>query len=140
MRTGDAGRRSTEEVSENDVLRSIVCANPGYRRRSKYCHYVACRPQLFDLETDPEELTDVAGEPRYAAIVAEDGAGRNNAVQNRGANSDLYFGLAANLADNVTVGVNPGSTSWKGISSDALADRTLTMRQGQIIGIAGTNG
>jgi len=39
--------------------------------RYKYCHYVAYRPQLFDLETDPEELTDVAGEPRYAAIVAE---------------------------------------------------------------------
>jgi choline-sulfatase len=39
--------------------------------RYKYCHYVTHRPQLFDLEADPEELNDVAGDPRHAAIVAE---------------------------------------------------------------------
>jgi choline-sulfatase len=39
--------------------------------RYKYCHYVAYRPQLFDLESDPEELNDLAGDPRHAAIVAE---------------------------------------------------------------------
>ena len=26
----------------------------------KYCHYVSYRPQLFDLDADPEELVDVA--------------------------------------------------------------------------------
>jgi choline-sulfatase len=37
----------------------------------KYCHYVGARPQLFDLDADPEELTDVAGNPRFAATLAE---------------------------------------------------------------------
>ena len=32
----------------------------------KYVHYVAYPPQLFDLEADPEELRDLAGEPAYA--------------------------------------------------------------------------
>ena len=59
------------------------------------------------------------------AIIAENGPGRNNAVANRGQNSDLYFGLAGNVADSFTVGIDPGVTSWKGISSDSLGDRTL---------------
>jgi choline-sulfatase len=37
----------------------------------KYCHYVGHRPQLFDLQADPEEVVDLASDPRYAAIVAE---------------------------------------------------------------------
>ena len=36
----------------------------------KYVHYVAYRPQLFDLERDPEELTDVAADPAYADVLA----------------------------------------------------------------------
>jgi fibronectin-binding autotransporter adhesin len=59
------------------------------------------------------------------AILAETAAGGNNAVQNRGTASDIYFGLAGNIADNLTVGTTAGSTSWKGLSTDALADRTL---------------
>jgi len=37
----------------------------------KYCHYVAYPPQLFDLETDPEELVDVALDAQYADAVGE---------------------------------------------------------------------
>ena len=37
----------------------------------KYCHYVAYRPQLFDLESDPEELTDLAGDTRFADVLAQ---------------------------------------------------------------------
>ena len=33
--------------------------------RWKYLHYVNYRPQLYDLETDPEELRDLAGDPAY---------------------------------------------------------------------------
>ena len=33
----------------------------------KYCHYVGAPPQLFDLDADPEELVDVASDPRFAA-------------------------------------------------------------------------
>ena len=34
--------------------------------RYKYVHYVGMPPQLFDLETDPEELVDVAARPEHA--------------------------------------------------------------------------
>lgn len=39
--------------------------------RYKYVHYVAYRPQLFDLENDPEELRDLAEDPRHAGMLAE---------------------------------------------------------------------
>ena len=37
--------------------------------RYKYVHYVLYRPQLFDLERDPEELADVAADPAYAEVL-----------------------------------------------------------------------
>jgi choline-sulfatase len=37
----------------------------------KYVHYVAYPPQLFDLARDPEELTDLAGDPAYAGVLEE---------------------------------------------------------------------
>jgi choline-sulfatase len=37
----------------------------------KYVHYVAYRPQLFDLERDPEELHDLAADPAHAAALEE---------------------------------------------------------------------
>ncbi len=37
----------------------------------KYHFYVGHRPELFDLEADPEESRDLAGEPAYAAVLAE---------------------------------------------------------------------
>ncbi len=39
--------------------------------RYKYVHYIGYPAQLFDLETDPEELTDLAPNAKYAAIVEE---------------------------------------------------------------------
>lgn len=39
--------------------------------RYKYVYYVAYRPQLFDLDADPEELTDLAEDPRYADVLQE---------------------------------------------------------------------
>lgn len=37
----------------------------------KYIYYVNYPAQLFDLESDPEELTDLAGDPRHASVIAE---------------------------------------------------------------------
>jgi choline-sulfatase len=37
----------------------------------KYIHYVGFRPELFDLETDPEEENDLAGDARHAGVVRE---------------------------------------------------------------------
>jgi choline-sulfatase len=38
--------------------------------RWKYVHCARYRPQLFDLRNDPEERTDLAGDPRQAATLA----------------------------------------------------------------------
>ena len=39
--------------------------------RYKYHHYVGYRPELFDLDADPEELRDVHDHPDYRAIRAD---------------------------------------------------------------------
>ena len=39
--------------------------------RFKYHYYVGHAPELFDLEADPEELTDLAPDPACAATLAE---------------------------------------------------------------------
>src|SRR5690606_26778636 len=36
----------------------------------KYHHYVRFQPELFNLESDPGELHDLAGDPAYAAVLA----------------------------------------------------------------------
>ena len=36
----------------------------------KYIHYAAYRPQLFDLEADPEELRDLAEKPEHARTLS----------------------------------------------------------------------
>ncbi|QYU71243.1 sulfatase-like hydrolase/transferase [Leptolyngbya sp. 15MV] len=40
-------------------------------RRHKYVHYVNAPPQLFDLESDPEELRDLAADPAHATLLRE---------------------------------------------------------------------
>jgi choline-sulfatase len=37
----------------------------------KYVYYVDYPPQLFNLETDPEELHDLAADPRHAVVLAD---------------------------------------------------------------------
>src|SRR5690606_27599617 len=39
--------------------------------RWKYHYYVGFAPELFDLQRDPEELTDLAADPEYAAILTD---------------------------------------------------------------------
>lgn len=39
-------------------------------RKYKYVHYVHERPQLFDMENDPDECCDLAADPAYAEVVA----------------------------------------------------------------------
>jgi choline-sulfatase len=38
--------------------------------RYKYVHYVKYRPQLFDLDSDPDEAVDLSADPRCAAVMA----------------------------------------------------------------------
>ena len=39
--------------------------------RFKFVYYVGMPTQLFDLETDPQETRDLAGEPGYAGLAAD---------------------------------------------------------------------
>jgi choline-sulfatase len=58
-------------ISEYHAIGSVAGAYMLRFGRFKYCHYVAYRPQLFDLDADPEELVDLAADPRCAATLAE---------------------------------------------------------------------
>ena len=40
------------------------------RGRHKYVHHMDYPPQLFDLESDPKELNDLAGDPTHGAVLA----------------------------------------------------------------------
>ncbi|HJN07889.1 MAG TPA: sulfatase-like hydrolase/transferase [Pirellulaceae bacterium] len=41
------------------------------RGKMKYIHYIGDRPQLFDLEADPDETNDLAEVPAFATVLAE---------------------------------------------------------------------
>jgi choline-sulfatase len=58
-------------ISEYHAIGSVAAAYMLRFGRFKYCHYVAYRPQLFDLVADPEELVDLADDPRHSATLAE---------------------------------------------------------------------
>lgn len=47
---------------------AIRCGNNG---RYKYMHYTGFAPMLFDMQTDPYERNDLAGNPAYATAQAE---------------------------------------------------------------------
>ena len=40
------------------------------RQCYKYVHYVNHRPQLFDIEADPDELNDLAEKAEYQEVIA----------------------------------------------------------------------
>jgi choline-sulfatase len=58
-------------LSEYHGMGSTTAAFMVRHGRYKYVHYVAYPPQLFDLESDPEELTDLAGDPAYTHVVEQ---------------------------------------------------------------------
>jgi choline-sulfatase len=67
----NGARPARPVVSEYHATASTAAAYMIRFGRFKYCHYVAYRPQLFDLAADPEEVVDLAADPRYALTVAE---------------------------------------------------------------------
>src|SRR5258706_13257456 len=58
-------------ISEYHGMGSTTGAFMIRHGKYKYVHYVAYPPQLFDLESDPEELVDLADDPRHRAVIAE---------------------------------------------------------------------
>jgi autotransporter-associated beta strand protein len=59
------------------------------------------------------------------AIIFQRQTNGNNSVANLGTGADLFFGLGANLSNSITVSDTPGTTPWKGISTDG-SGRSLT--------------
>ncbi|MGY8960488.1 MAG: sulfatase/phosphatase domain-containing protein, partial [Alphaproteobacteria bacterium] len=57
--------------SEYHAARSPSASYMIRKGRFKYIHYVGFDPELFDLETDGEETTNLAKDPEYATILAE---------------------------------------------------------------------
>ena len=58
--------------------------------RWKYVHFVGMTPQLFDVDTDPLESRDLAGDPQHAAVV-DDCAARLRAICDPDAVDRLAF-------------------------------------------------
>ena len=69
LATGEISQRPV--ISEYHAIGSLAGAFMLRFGKWKYCHYVGAPPQLFDLDADPEELIDIAGDPRFAATLAE---------------------------------------------------------------------
>jgi choline-sulfatase len=66
-----AGAQASRAVlSEYHAIGSTGGITMLRKGRWKYVHFVRYRPQLFDLERDPEELVDLAGEPQHAETLA----------------------------------------------------------------------
>lgn len=56
-------------LSEYHGMGSVAGAFMIREGRYKYVHYVAYPPQLFDLQADPEELRDLAGDPAFREVL-----------------------------------------------------------------------
>jgi choline-sulfatase len=56
-------------VSEYHAISAVAGGYMLRDGRYKYMHYVAYRPQLYDLARDPEELVDVAADPAYRDVL-----------------------------------------------------------------------
>ena len=62
----------TEEPQRALKLRMEQCNLAAVRDvRYKYVHFPTLPPLFFDLEKDPQELRNVAGDPGYASLVRQ---------------------------------------------------------------------
>jgi len=69
LATGEVPARTV--LSEYHGMGSTTGAFAIRHGRYKYVHYVGYPPQLFDLTADPDEIDDLAGEPRCADVLRE---------------------------------------------------------------------
>ena len=67
----DGARPKRTVLSEYHGMGSTTGAFAIRHGRFKYVHYVKYAAQLFDLERDPEEIDDLAGDPAHAGVVAQ---------------------------------------------------------------------
>ena len=80
-----AGARPDRTVlSEYHAAASVTGTFMIRHGRWKYIHHVGFRPELFDLEADPGETTDLAEQPDMAPVLAEcEAALRASAIRTR---------------------------------------------------------
>jgi choline-sulfatase len=64
------GQAERAVLSEYHAIGSTGGITMLRKGRWKYVHCVRYRPQLFDLQDDPEELTDLAGDPAHRGTLA----------------------------------------------------------------------
>jgi choline-sulfatase len=67
----DGAQPDRTVVSEYHAMGSTTAAFMARVGRYKLVYYVDYRPQLFDLEADPAEITDLAGDPAYADVLKD---------------------------------------------------------------------
>ncbi len=58
-------------LSEYHAVASITGTFMIRHGKWKYIHHAGYRPELFDLEADPGETRDLAGDPAFAGVLAE---------------------------------------------------------------------
>jgi choline-sulfatase len=66
--------------------------------RYKYIEYVGMPPQLFDLEADPQETTDLGVDPAFKSVVAECAAKLRSVVDPEAANALAFADQAKRIA------------------------------------------
>jgi len=66
-----AGKSSRDVLSEYHAAGSITGSFMIRRGRWKYIHHVGFRPELYDLDADPGETTDLAARPDKEPVLAE---------------------------------------------------------------------
>jgi choline-sulfatase len=67
--------------------------------RWKYVYYAGYRPELFDLEADPGETTDLATDPAYAPVLAECEARLRAICDPEAVNAQAFADQAKKIAD-----------------------------------------
>jgi len=63
--------------------------------RWKYIEYVGYEPELFDLDTDPDELRNLAGQPAFADVQATCSQALRRIVDPSAANDAAFASQAA---------------------------------------------
>jgi choline-sulfatase len=69
--TGKTDGWPNEAYSELPAIRGVPATRMYRKGRWKLVHFDGMRPQLFDLDTDPQEFHDLGADPRHAAVRQE---------------------------------------------------------------------
>lgn len=89
-----AGRAVLSEYHDGGSIVGFFMLRLG---RWKYIHYVGYAPQLFDMEADPDELSDLGESPDHGGVRAECEAKLRDMVDPEAANESAFADQAARI-------------------------------------------